>query len=187
MAGCHPQSVGIGLISGRRDASTCNSLGMEAHARLAHLLLSEGLEGIEQRRSEFSSSGVAVPAWGRGTVTRRASHDHSGGDSRDSSLWRGLQWLVCCCHVFSPLRGTNYPHPSNISSHFHKQLTSVLHHQASEKGVVTQLLKDGRTGCLAYIIKGGLAFQLEFLNRGRISENFTKQKYFTLFWEGFVL
>lgn len=63
----------------------------------------------------------------------------------------------------------------------------MLHHQASEKGVVTQLLKDGRTGCLAYIIKGGLAFQLEFLNRGRISENFTKQKYFTLFWEGFVL
>lgn len=89
----HPQSVDTGLISGRRDAGTCNSLGMGAHARVAHLLLSGALEGTEQHRSEFSSSGVAVPAWGRGTVARRASHDHSGGDSRDTSL-RGLCVLL---------------------------------------------------------------------------------------------
>lgn len=40
--------------------------------------------------------------------------------------------------------GTNYPHTSNISSHFHNQLTSALYHRASEKGVVTQLLREGR-------------------------------------------
>lgn len=42
------------------------------------------------------------------------------------------------------LGGTNYPHTSNISSHFHNQLTSALYHRASEKGVVTQLLREGR-------------------------------------------
>lgn len=65
------------------------------------------------------------------------------GQQGDGALG-GMQQLTCRRHVFFPLGGTNYPHTSNISSHFHNQLTSALYHQASEKGVVTQLLKDGR-------------------------------------------
>lgn len=86
----------------------------------------------------------------------RASHGHSAGGSRGPALG-GMQQLMCRHHIFL-LKGTNYPHASNISSHFHNQLTSALCHQASEKGVVTQLLKDGRDSLPGMHNKGWPSF-----------------------------
>lgn len=169
------QEVGWG--SGRRDAATWNSLGMGA---VQDWLTCSSQELWKALSSTEMNSPPLVWQW-------QSPGEHPMATVVGTAAFGGGCSASCCCHIFFLLEGTNYPHPSNISSHFHKQLTSALHHQASEKGVVTHLLKDGRTGCLAYIIKGGLAFQLEFLNRGRISEKITKQKYFTLFWEGFVL
>lgn len=131
------------------------SSGMGTHVRLSHLLLSEDLGGTEKHGCELSPSGVAAPAalgQGLGSPGGGEGHQHTLGEhpmatamgTAGRPAFGGMQQLTCHHRIFFLLGGTNYPHTSNISSHFHNQLTSALYHQASEKGVVTQLLKDGR-------------------------------------------
>lgn len=131
-----------------------------------------GEPGVEGKVTSTCQESIPQPQW-----WGQQGYQPSGG----------MQQLTCRHRIFFPLGGKNYPHTSNISSYFHNQLTSALYHQASEKGVVTQLLKDGRDLLAGIHNKGRLVFRLEFLNRGRWSEILTNQKYFMLFWERFVL